>query len=558
MTSAITPTARHTEPVRRAQTRAGRLTGAGTLVRLILRRDRVRLAVWTLSLTAFYAYFTFALGAVFADTAAMQGRAAIMSTPAGVVMGGPGYGLDNYTTGVAMANESITWVSMTLAVFAILHMVRHTRAQEESGQSELVQSAVVGRHAPAFAAAIVLVVTQLLIATLGAFAMAAMGELHIVDSLAVTLGSALVACLFGAVALLVAQVSEHARTATGYSLAAFGLAFVLRAVGDMQATGGSPLSWASPIAWAQQMRAFVELRWWPLFLIVVASVVLGAIAMSLSSRRDLGGGLVSSRPGRADASAGLRSPIGLAWRQQRGALLWSSLGLGLLWLGSGSMMPNIDSMISDMVADNPALGDLFGADSASLAQGFLTVMMLYVALSAAAFGIVMAGRVRVEEYEGRAEVVLASPLSRMRWLGAQTAIAVLGMFFLMAVSTYAMWAGAVTAGWGAQSFGDYSAAFLSYLPALAIHLLLVVAIYGWVPRLTGLAWVLLAHAFVVGMFGSLFDLPRWMVWMSPFDWVPEPFTGTYGTGDATVLWAIAVVLGVLGLVGFRRRDLQTQ
>lgn len=539
------------------RSRTALLAGTFTLTRLILRRDRVRLSVWALSLTAFYAYITFALDTVFADAAAMQARAAVMSTPAGIVMGGPGYGLDDYTTGVAVANEGVTWAALTLAVFAILHMVRHTRAQEESGQSELVRAAVVGRHAPVLAASVVLMSTQLVIVVLGALAMTMTGGLSLVDSVALALGSALAGSVFGAVALLVAQVSEHARTATGTSLAVFGLAFVLRAVGDLQATGGSALSWLSPIAWAQQTRAFVDLRWWPLLLAVATIVVVGAVAVVMASRRDFGGGLVASRPGRADAHAGLRTPFALAWREQRGALGWSSLGLGLLWLGAGSMLPDIENMIGGLIADNPILGDLFGHDRAGMTVGFLAVVMLYVALSAAAFGIVMAQRARAEEAAGRAEVVLAGPTSRSRWLVANTVMALAGMAVLMAISTYALWLGAVTSGWDAQSLGDYSTVLWSYLPALAVHLLLAVALYGWAPRLTGLAWLLVGYTFVIEMFGSLFELPAWMFRLSPFDWVPEPFSDTSATGELAILWGAAALLAIVGLVGFRRRDLQT-
>ncbi|WP_133056634.1 hypothetical protein, partial [Mycolicibacterium moriokaense] len=40
----------------------------------------------------------------------------------------------------------------------------------------------------------------------------------------------------------------------------------------------SALSWFSPIAWAQQMRPFVDLRWWPLALLVVVAIGLMALA----------------------------------------------------------------------------------------------------------------------------------------------------------------------------------------------------------------------------------------------------------------------------------------
>lgn len=542
----------------RAAPRGGStLTGTGALVRFVLRRDRVRLAVWAGSMVAFYAYFTFALDTVFADEAAQQGRAAIMETPSGIVMGGPGYGLDHYTTGVAMANEGITWVVLALAIFSVLHMVRHTRAEEETGRSELVRAAVVGRHAPAVAALTTLVVAQAVIAVLSAFAMVAVGDLAVVDSLAMTVGSALSAMVFGAVALVACQVFAGGRAAVGASLAVFGAAFVVRAAGDMRETGGSALSWFSPIAWAQQMRAFVDLRWWPALLSVVALVVLVVVASALASRRDFGGGLVAGRPGRAEARASLRSPFALAWLQQRGALLYSCLGLGLLWFASGTLLPEVGSMIGDLVAENPAIAQVFGADGTELSVAFVAVMILYAALCCAGYAVVMAQRPKVEETSGRAEVVFSHPVSRYRWLGAQVLVAGLGTAVLLAVSVYATWLGAVAVGWDDQTFGDYTTVVWTYLPALAVFLGLVVALYGWVPRLTGLAWALLAYTFVIGMFGGLLDLPDWAFRLSPFDWVPAAFSGEFSAGDVAVLWGAAVVLGVLGFVGFRRRDLVT-
>jgi ABC-2 type transport system permease protein len=537
--------------------RGSTLTGTGSLVRFVLRRDRVRLSVWAASMVAFYAYFTYALDTVFADPVAQQGRAAVMETPAGIVMGGPGYGLDHYTTGPAMANEGIVWVVLALAIFSILHVVRHTRAEEESNRSELVRAAVVGRHAHAVAAVLTLVIAQAVIAVLSALAMVAVGDLAVADSFAMTVGSGLSALVFGGVALVACQVTEHARTATGLSLAAFGAAFVVRAVGDMRELGGSPLSWLSPIAWAQQMRAFVDLRWWPAVLSVVAAVVLLWVASVLASRRDFGGALLRSRPGRADARASLRSPFAMAWLQQRGMLLWSSLGLGLLWFATGTLMPEIDTMVGDIIADNPVAQQIFGADPSQLSVTFLGVMILYAALCCAAYAVVVAQRPKAEETSGRGEVLFSLPVSRHRWLGAQVAVAALGTIVLLAVSVWTTWAGAVVVGWDDQTFGDYTTVLWTYLPALGVFLGLVVALYGWAPRLTGLAWALLAWTFVIGMFGALFDLPDWVFRLSPFDWVPTAFSGDFAAGDLAVLWGVTAVLVVLGFVGFRRRDLMT-
>ncbi|WP_418275234.1 ABC transporter permease [Isoptericola jiangsuensis] len=537
--------------------RGSTLTGTGALVRFMLRRDRVRLTVWSASMVAFYAYFTFALDTVFADEAAQQARATVMETPAGIVMGGPGYGIDHYTTGVAMANEGITWVVLALAVLSILHVVRHTRTEEESNRSELVRAAVVGRHAHAVAAVLTLLLAQTVIAVLSALSMVAVGDLAVTDSFAMTVGSGLSAMVFGAVALVACQVTEHARGALGISLAVFGAAFVVRAAGDMRELGGSTLSWFSPIAWAQQMRAFVDLRWWPAALSVVAIVALLWIAAVLASHRDFGGALLRSRPGRPEARASLRGPFALTWLQQRGALLWSCLGLGLMWFATGTLMPEIGTMIDDLVADNAAAQQIFGADPSQLSVSFLAVMIMFAALCCAGYAVVMTQRPKAEETSGRGEIMFSHPVGRTRWLGAQVAVAAIGTTVLLAVSVYATWLGAVVVGWDDQSFGDYTVVVWTYLAALAVFVGLVVALYGWAPRLTGLGWALVAYALIVGMFGGLFDLPDWAYRISPFDWVPDAFSGDFSAGDVALLWGVAAVLVVLGFVGFRRRDLQT-
>ncbi|WP_407319517.1 hypothetical protein UQW22_03710 [Isoptericola halotolerans] len=538
------------------------LTGTGRMIRFVLRRDRVRLTVWTLSLVAFYAYFTFALGLMAETEGALQARAALMETPSGIVMGGPGYGTDDYTVGAAMANEGTVWVVLALAIMSILHVVRHTRAEEESSRSELVRANPVGRHAPAVAAVVTLFVVNAVIAVVSAFAMTGTGgseELPLADSLGMTVGAGLSAMVFGAIALVFCQLSEHARGATGLSMAAFGAAFVVQVAGNLrEVPGGTTLSWVSPIAWAQQTRAFVDLRWWPVGLSVVTIVVLLWFASVLASRRDFGGGMIAGRQGRAEARASLRGPLALAWVQQRTALMWSCLGLGLMWLASGTLIPEIGDMIGDLLTDNPAMQAIFGEDTTQFEAAFLGAIMLYGALCAAAYAIVMGLRPKAEETSARAEITLSAPVSRGRWLGAQLVVAGLGTVVLLAVGVYALWAGAASVGVTEPGLGTYTGVLAAYAPAVLVYLGLTAALYAWVPRAAAAGWALLAYTFVVGMFGGLIeDLPEAARWVSPFHWVPEAFVADFDPGSFVGLSAVAVVLFVLAFVGFRRRDLHS-
>jgi len=528
------------------------LAGTGQLFRFMLRRDRVRLAVWTAGVAALYAASLGEYVLLAEDPAAMEARAVLMQTPAMITMAGPGYGLDSYTTGAAIANELVLWLVLTLSVLSILTVVRHTRAEEESGRSELLRAGAVGRNAPSVAAMLLVVTVQAVIALVTGAIVASVGQVPVGDSFAMTGGIALAALVFGATALVASQVTEHSRGATGLALGALGAAFAARALGDVQEPQGSALSWVSPIAWVQQTRAFVDLRLWPLGLCVAAIVVLLLLAGFLASRRDFGAGLVAARPGRADARESLRGPFALAWRQQRAGLLWTSLGLGAMWLATGSVISALPDMV-DSLASNPIYASILG--EGDLVRAFLWIIGLYAALGAAGYGVAAALRTRTEEQQGRAEYALSTPVSRARWLGAGLTVAGIGTAVVLISGVLALWVGAAASGVDDPSFTDLATLAAVYLPALAVLLGLAAALYAWVPRLTPVMWAMFAYLFVVGMFADLLHLPDWARGISPFWWVPDTLTGDVDAGHVVGLCVVAVVLVLIALVGFRRRDI---
>lgn len=537
--------------------------GTARLLRLALRRDRVRLSVWIAVIVIVWVAFVGEL-AVLRDEGTLADRALVLRSPAMIMMTGPGYGIDDYTLGAALIAETTLWVAAALAVLSILAVVRHTRAEEESGRAELLRAAPVGRHAPAAAALLLVAIAQAAIAAGSTAVIVAMGEVPLPDTIALTGGLGLVGMVFAGVALAAAQLVEHARTATGLSLAVFGAAFALRAIGDARqspATGSeetSWLSWLSPIAWVQQTRAFVDLRWWPLALLVGAAVLALIGAFALATRRDFGAGIVPSRPGRAHASILLASPLGLAWRAQRTGLMWTALGLGLLWLGSGTVMGSLGDL-REMLQQNPLYAAVLGSD---LVNGFFALLVLLAALGAAAWGIASIGRLSAEEASGRLETALATRVSRARWLGGQLAVSAAGAAALVMTGAALLWLGAEAS--GAEELPDAGALIAfgaAYLPATAVVLGLAAAAYAWLPRIAWLAWLPLLWGVVVGMFADLFDLPDAARALSPFWWAPNPLTGAGAADDqvaaAPALWgltALAAALAALAFWGFRRRD----
>lgn len=129
----------------RAPHRGSGFTGTLGLLRLYLRRDRVSLPLWVLLLSVPLAtVYIASVETVYPDRSARAAAAAaIMASPAQRALYGPVYNDSLGAVGIWKAGMFHTLI----AVAVILTVIRHTRADEESGRAELIDSTVVGRYA---------------------------------------------------------------------------------------------------------------------------------------------------------------------------------------------------------------------------------------------------------------------------------------------------------------------------------------------------------------------------------------------------------------------------
>ncbi len=201
------------------------LTGTAALVHFALRRDRIRLTVWVSILTLMMVYAPNAIKLAYPDAAQRQARVNLLKTPAGIMLGGPPmFGGNETDLGVMMANELTLTLLVAASIMSILTVIRHTRAEEESGAAELVLSSIVGRYSRTAAALILMVLVNAVLAVTMTIAMAATG-FAVLDTAAMCVGITTVATVFGVLAALTAQLWRQARTATGAALAAWRLRF---------------------------------------------------------------------------------------------------------------------------------------------------------------------------------------------------------------------------------------------------------------------------------------------------------------------------------------------
>jgi ABC-2 type transport system permease protein len=290
------------------------------------------------------------------------------------------------------------------------------------------------------------------------------------------------------------------------------------------------------------------------FLAAALVVVLVSAAVALSSRRDVGAGLLPPRPGPAEASPALDSPLALAWRLQRGMLLGWAVGFAVL----GAVLGAATQGIGDLVTDSPELGDIFArmGGQEALIDAYLAASMVILGLIAAGYAIQAALRLRVEESSLRAEPVLATAVSRLQWATSHLVFAILGPAFALAVAGLATGlAHGLSAGDVGRELPRVFGGAMVQLPAVWVLGGIAVAAFGLMPRLAAVSWGALALFLFLGLLGPTLQLDQWVLDLSPFTHVPNLPGGELTVAPVIWLTGLAIALTAAGLVGFRRRDL---
>jgi ABC-2 type transport system permease protein len=435
-------------------------------------------------------------------------------------------------------------------VLFVFLVVRHSRAEEESGRLELATAGVVGRAAPLAAA--------LLLGMLGSVALGLLTTLGLgfaglpwAGSLAFGLGWALAGIVFSAVAGVTAQLTVSARAATGLGMAAVAVAYVLRAVGDLADGDPGWASWLSPIGWSQQIRPFAGDRWAVVAIPLLATAVLVPLAYTLRARRDLGAGLLPDRPGPAQGR--LTGVQALAWRLHRGVLLAWLVGVALMGVVLGSVADNVAGLL-DSAAMRDFIARLGGEQG--LVDMFLAAEIAILGALISAYGIAAASRLHSEEQRGHAHLLLSTATSRTRWALSHLAVALLGTAAVLVVAGAAIGVGhGVTRGDVAGETARLAGAALAQVPAAWVLVGLVLLFFGWLPVAVPGVWGLLVVFVVLGELGELWGLPTWVLDLSPFAHSPTLPGGEVAAGQVLGLLLVAAVLCLTGLAGWRRRDL---
>ncbi len=473
--------------------------------------------------------------------------------PAVRMFSGAPYALDT-AGGFALWDAGWIWQTI-LAVWAILTVSRFLRGDEDLDRADLVLSGPVRASRVTGIVLAVVATVGLLVGAVVTVTMTALGE-DLVSSVLLGLGLAGACATFASVTAVTSQLVEVRRRAAGLAAAVLGVAWIVRMLGD-SADPRSWLLWFTPLGWIEQLHLYGEPELLALAPLMMLPLALAAVAVALRARRDTGAALLVAESGRRPRLRLLGSPAAFAWRSNRAILLAWLLGLASYAAIMGGVLA---SMIEWLAGDEgyQRILSAMGLDQALTNKGFLAFMATIVGLAIALQVAWRLGAARAEEESGRLEAILARRVSRPRWLGGHALLALFGSASLVLVGGSAVWLGTALAGPASGlTWWDTMRAVLNMLPVVILIAGLGLAAFGLLPRLTVALPVSVAVAgLVLSMLGPALDWPQWVLDLSPFTHlalVPaEPWASTSGLA----MTAIGVLLAVVGVLGFQRRDLE--
>ena len=534
----------------------------GALLRQRLRRDRWQLVIWLVSIAVLALFSAAAIKQTYGDEASRTEllRLAIANPTVLLLRGLPD------GTGLAAVTffEIFTFLALLAGLMSTFLAVRHSRAEEESGRAELVGSTPAGRLLPTVATVVHGVLANVALALVTALGFIAAG-LPAGGSLAAGAAVGGVGIAFVAVGLLLAQIMSTSRGANGFAAALVVLAYVLRGIGDAtgRTTGDGThmvtgwISWLSPIGWGEQFSPYSGANWWPLLLQLGFAALLIAVTFWIQTVRDSGAGVIPERAGRRDALPTLRGPLGLAWRLQWPTILGWTIG----GAATGALAGALGSVVSSSIANDPNLSDIRSAigrigagGSGPLTQLFIAAIFSIVGVLAAACAVQAVIRLRQEEAAGTAEVMLTTPVSRVRWLFGFVVVGIVAVLLVLVAAALASGLSAVAAGEDAARIGDSFVAASAQLPVALVYLGVLTLVFVLLPSWTvAVGWATLGLGAFIGIFGGLIDLPDPIRHLSPFADVPVVVGHVDWTGGYWML-GIAVVALAAAAALIRRRD----
>ncbi|MDO5410023.1 MAG: tetronasin resistance protein [Lachnospiraceae bacterium] len=522
------------------------------LFKQYMKRDWKLILFWVLGLGGFAGGFLPAFEEIGKGNG-LIGLYETMKNPAMISLCGPTPVQEaaEYTVGAMYGHLMLLFTGLIAMLVAAVHVVSHTRKEEESGLTEFVCSYRVGRHASSVALLAEEIVIHVLITIFSAVL------LLVFDVESVTAGPAFlfavcvgIAGVMGAaIALVMAQIMPSSAGATGASLGMIGVLYVLRAGTDIS---NLDLSMWNPMGWIYLTYPFTKNRTAPLFYAAAFCVAVILIAFALERGRDMGSGYLPEKTGRGNVKKSLLSVPGLLIRLNRSMVL----GWVLTFLILGAVYGSIYGDMETFLGGNELIRAMFTAGGISVEASFTSTILVVLGGLAAIVPVVVVNKLFTEESSARLGQVSATRVSRAKLYWVTMGIAVFSAALALFAAAGGLGGAALLVMEKSElEMTDFLLAGMNYLPAVLFFAALSALMLGWLPAFGKAVYIYIGYAIMLNYFQGLLDLPEWFENTAVLSWIPRMPMDEFDGMVFAVVTVLSLVIMVIGYLGYRKRDM---
>ncbi|GGB60696.1 ABC transporter permease [Lentibacillus populi] len=524
-----------------------------TLFLQYLKRDWKKIIVWVLGLGLFSAAFVPAFEEI-AKGRGLLGMYETLQNPAMISMVGstPVETASDYTLGAMYAHEMLLFCGLFAMIIAVLHVVSHTRKEEDLGLTELVRSFQVGRQANALATIIETIFINVILALFIGGVMTSFGADTISAEGSFLFGASVgMAGVIGAgIALVMAQVMSTSSGATGSALGIIGLLYIIRAGTDVS---NVDLSMINPLGWAYLTYPFTENNWALLIFALIFSIIVVIIAFTLEGARDMGAGYLPEREGRGRAKKSLLSVRGLFIKINKGVMISWLIAFVIMGAAYGSIYGDMQTFLES----NEMMKQMFSHSGVSIEESFTgTIMMVMIGL-VSILPIVLVNKLFSEESRLHLSQLYATKVTRSEFYWTSIGLAIFAGLVGILLAAGSLGGTAITAvgDSSARDILNFLAAGYNFLPSVLFFTGLAALALGWAPKLGKVVYVYLGYSFVLNYFGGILELPEWFSKTAIQSWIPLMPMEDFDAPIFITITVISIALMVIGFLGYSRRDM---
>lgn len=517
-----------------------------------LKRDWKKIIVWILGLGLFAAAFIPAFEEI-AKGDGLIGMYETMQNPAMVSIVGPTpvKRANDYTLGAMYAHEMLLFCSLFAMTISILHVIGHTRKEEDLGLTELVRSFHIGRQANSLSVIAQNVFVNILLGLLVSGVMMSFGATTISGKGSFLFGAsiAVAGIMGGGIALVMAQIMPVSSAATGSSLGIMGLLYIVRAGTDITNIN---LSMLNPLGWTYLTYPFTENKVSPIIFALLFSLILIIIAFILEGGRDMGAGYLPEREGRANAKKSLLSVPGLFIRLNKGIIIsWFTTFL-ILGIVYGAIYGDMQSFLES----NEMMKQMFTYTGISIEESFTgTIMMVMVAL-VTILPIAILNKLFSEEKNLYLSQIYGTKVKRSQLYLTSILLAILVGIIGVLLAAGGLGGTAISVMKdSSMDLLEFIAIGYNFLPTLLFFIGLAALALGFIPALGKLVYVYLVYSFLLNYFQGILDLPEWFLKTAPQSWLPQMPMESFDLKAFMVITGVSILLMIIGYLGYNRRDM---